>query len=152
MEMGYRAADLADDGVHALLGRERVADQRDADAMGERSRHEEREGLLLAHLPVAAVDEHQQRRILFRREEVAAVARRRAVAEVEAIGILVAHARAALLPAGDDLRAVLYGRGVVVGGVKRGAIHAYTLKDTRVSRAKISSGLKRRFDNPCSWW
>lgn len=42
---------------------ERVTRQGDVDAVPQRSRRQKTEGLLAPHLPVAAVDENQKRRI-----------------------------------------------------------------------------------------
>ena len=54
--------DLHDDLVERRVGRERIADQRDIDAMGHHAFGEQREGLFRTHLPIAAVNEQQRRR------------------------------------------------------------------------------------------
>ena len=56
------AADLADDRVHVDRGRQVVADQRHRRARLDQALGDEREVLAVARLPVAAVNEHQERR------------------------------------------------------------------------------------------
>jgi hypothetical protein len=57
-EPGDRMADLADNLVHARVGRQGVSDDRDIDAVRQRSLGEKGVPLLVVPLPVAAVDEH----------------------------------------------------------------------------------------------
>ena len=150
-----RGMDLGDDAVEALLRREGVADERDVDAPGERPFGDEGEQLLRAVLPVAAVDEHEHRAVAPRGEVVDAVALVLAVAQVHAFRVLRPQPGAARFPVGDDLRAVLDRGAVVVRGIQRRSVHAsvhQTLKEISVSRANRSSGARRRFDRPCSWW
>src|SRR5439155_16390820 len=74
---------------------------------------------LVVHLPVAAVDEGQGRRLRIGGEkQVEPFTRAVAVGEVEMPGALAPHSGAARRPAGDDRIALGYGGGVVVGGVE----------------------------------
>ena len=62
-EKGQRLAHLGDDVGQPRVGRERVAGHGDIDAVRVRAERGEGEPLLLVALPVAAVDEHEQRRV-----------------------------------------------------------------------------------------
>ena len=84
----------ADDLVERRIRRQRVADQRDIDAMRHRAFGEQRKRFLGAGLPIAAVDEQQRRRLVGGLEEIDPVALARAIAEVEMIGVLRFASRA----------------------------------------------------------
>jgi len=55
--------DFSDDLIERRVRRQRVADQRDIDAMRHRPLGKDRKHLLGARLPIAAVDEQQRRRV-----------------------------------------------------------------------------------------
>src|SRR5262245_12748717 len=116
--------DLGDDAVQAGLRGEGVADQGDADAVGEGAGGEEGEVLLGAHLPVAAVDEDQRRPGGIPREVVDAVALGRAVAHVQDGPRRRPQALAAGGPIRDNFRAVPHRRAVVVRGVEGSPVHS----------------------------
>ena len=99
--------------IERRIRRQRVADQRDIDAMRHRPFGEQREGLLGAVLPVAAVNEQQRRRVVGGLEEVDPVALARAIAEIEMIGIARAHLARTPIPAGDDVGASGHRHAVV---------------------------------------
>ena len=61
LEQRERRADLGDDAVHADRRRERVFDQRDIDAVGQRPLGDAAVILLVGELPVAAMDEDERR-------------------------------------------------------------------------------------------
>ena len=97
--------DLRDDLVERGVRRQRVADQRDIDAMRHRTLGEEREDFLGPVLPIATMDEQQRRRILSRFQKVDPVALARAITEIEMGRIPPAHVARTLLPACDHLHA-----------------------------------------------
>jgi hypothetical protein len=83
-EEDQRLADLCDDVGQPRVGRERVSGNGDVDAVRARARRHKGEPLLLIALPVAAVDEHKQRRMTNpARKVVECGPRTRAVAQVE---------------------------------------------------------------------
>jgi hypothetical protein len=109
--------DLADDLIKRCLGGERVADQRDIDAVRHRPLGKQRKDLLCAVLPVAAVDEQERRRVRRGLEKIDAVTLARAVAEVEMVGKAVAQFCRPAVPAGDDVGAAPHGLAVVEAAV-----------------------------------
>ena len=70
---------LGDDLVERRVRRQRIADQRNIDAVGHRALGNDGEDLLGARLPVAAVDEQQRRRSVSRFQEIDPVALARAI-------------------------------------------------------------------------
>src|SRR5258707_13701340 len=96
---------FGDDLVECRIRRQRIAKQRDVDAMRDRALGKQREDLLGARLPVAAMDEHQRRAFFASLDEIDAIALARTVSEVEMVGISRTLLRRAPLPAGDDLGA-----------------------------------------------
>src|SRR5229473_5228018 len=104
---------LSNDLIERRVRRERVADQRDIDAMRHGSCGKQREGLLGAHLPVTAMDEQKRRPAVGGFEEIDAVALARAVSEVEMIGVARPHFGGTPVPAGNHVGASSYGNAVV---------------------------------------
>lgn len=111
--------DFRDDLLEGRIGRERVADQRDVDAVRHRARREQRKGRLRAHLPIAAVNEKQRRRIRRRFQKVDAVALAGTVLKIEIRAMRGAHFRRKLLPAFDRIPAAGDRRTVVETAVER---------------------------------
>src|SRR5262245_36167376 len=74
--------DLFDNAIQCGIGRERVADQGDIDAVGHWTAGEERKVLLGPHLPIAAMYEQKSRRIRARLEEIDTIAFARTISEV----------------------------------------------------------------------
>src|ERR1700682_3784061 len=72
-----------------------------------------RENLLGPHLPVAAVNEQQRRRLFGSLEKIDPIALARAIFEVEMIGILRPHLRRTPFPARDHVAAAGHGDAVV---------------------------------------
>ena len=105
--------DFGDDLVERRVRRQRIADQRDIDAMRHRPFGKDREDLLGARLPVAAVDEQQRRRPVSRFQEIDPVALARAIAQIEMVGMALAHLAGTLLPTGDHLDAAGHRDAVV---------------------------------------
>ena len=56
--------DFGDDLIERRIRRQRVADQRDIDAMRHRAVGKQRKGFLGARLPIAAMDEQKRRRLV----------------------------------------------------------------------------------------
>src|SRR5215470_11692300 len=83
--------DLRDNLVERRIRRERIAGQRDIDAMRQRSFGEQRKIFLGAHLPIAAMNEEQRWRAFRGLEKVDPVALARAVAKVEMAGMALAQ-------------------------------------------------------------
>ena len=77
------SVDFGDDLVERRVRRQRVADQRDIDAMRHHALGHDGKKFLGTHLPIAAMDEQERRRALGRLEEVDAVALAIAISEVE---------------------------------------------------------------------
>src|SRR3984893_17807739 len=96
---------LGHDLIERHLRRQRVADQRNIDAIRQWSFGKQRKGLLCPLLPVAAVYEQKRGAVVARLEKVDPVALARAVAQVEMIAIARPHLGRALVPAGDDVGA-----------------------------------------------
>ena len=116
---------LGDDLGQRRLRRQRVAGKRHVEAARHRAFGDAGEHLLGIAQPVAAVEEHQQRRLrLAATEQIDAIARARPVGEVERVLMLRAQVRAALRPFFHLGRAGLDRGGVVVGDVELGAGHA----------------------------
>src|SRR6266849_2004106 len=86
-----RAMNFGDDFIERRLRGQRVANQRDIDAMRQRSRSKQCKNLLGAVLPIAAVDEHQRRPVFRDFEKIDPIALARAISEVEMVGMLRAH-------------------------------------------------------------
>src|SRR5581483_1490232 len=112
--------DLGDDLIQRGIGRERIADQRDIDAVAERALGKHREVFLGAVLPIAAVDEQQGRRIVMHLEKVDAVALARTVTKIEMIGMALAQFRRLPLPARHDLAAAGHRLAIVETAVEIG--------------------------------
>ncbi len=105
------------------VGRERIADQRDIDAIAERTLGKHREILFRPVLPVAAVDEKQGRRIVVHLEKIDAVALARAIAEIQMVGVALAQVGRTPLPARHDLAAAGHGLAIVETAVELGPAH-----------------------------
>ena len=95
---------FGDDLVERRVRRQRIADQRDIDAVRHRALGNDGEDLLGARLPVAAVDEQQRRRSVSRFQEIDPVALARAISQIDMFGKALAQLGGTLLPAGDHLR------------------------------------------------
>ena len=118
-------AHFRNDVGEARLRSERVARNGDIDAVRARTLRDERKAFLLVALPVAAVDEHEQRRVLgAARKVVERGARPRAVAQIEPRWLLGADRGAQVPPALAIILHVGDRAGVVIGGVERRPIHA----------------------------
>jgi hypothetical protein len=129
---GHRLTNFLHDVGEAHVGRQRVADGGDVDCMGTRSVGHNGEHVLVVSLPVAAVDEHEQRRPgRSGGDVVEAGARPAAIGNIEPRACAREHGGAAPAPARDPLLAVGHGIGVVVGGIKRGAVHAAVDRGSR---------------------
>src|SRR5215467_15227148 len=88
-ETGERATNFPDDIGETRLRRQRIADHGDVNAMGARSRGEKGEHVLVVALPIAAVNEHEQRRLGRTRGEIIETR-----ARATSIGNIEARARA----------------------------------------------------------
>ena len=110
--------------VHGRVGSQRISDHCDADAGAHEALGQEGEIVFRPHLPEAAVDEDEDRRVASRGKIVDPVAGARPVGEIQVLRML----RAELLAAGDPLlehRAALRHRGrIVVGPIERSAIES----------------------------
>ena len=104
-EMIDTHVDLGHDLVERGLRRQRIADQRHVDALRQQSLGHDREILLGAHLPVAAVNEQHQRSAVRDLQDVDTVAFARSVTEVEMIRVARAQRGRAAIPVGDNIRA-----------------------------------------------
>src|SRR3954463_4498812 len=86
-----RAMNFGDDRIERRLRGQRVANQRDIDAMRHRSRGKQRKNLLGAILPITAVDEQQRRGVFARLEQIDPIALARTISEIEMAGIPLSH-------------------------------------------------------------
>ena len=119
-------ADLGDDIGQAHVRRERVADQSDVDPVRTRSVRDEGEHVLVVALPIAAVNEDEQRRLALpprrnSRDARAGGCRRRTSRRVRG------PARTAALrsrPRAISSALSATAAAVVVGGIERGPVHA----------------------------
>src|SRR5258708_31663934 len=91
--------------IEPLLWRQRIAEQRDIDAMRHRPLGEQRESLLGAHLPIAAMDEQQRRRVLARLEKIDPVALARAIPKIEMGRMELPYLSRTPVPGRDDIPA-----------------------------------------------
>src|ERR1700730_7242746 len=105
--------DFAHDLVERCIRRQRVADQRDIDAIGQWAFGKQRKGLLRTVLPIAAVNEKEGWAFVAPFEEVDTVAFAWAITQVEMRGISPAHVRRKPVPASDDVGASGYRNAVV---------------------------------------
>src|SRR5258706_8155339 len=132
-----RRADFVDDAVERNIRRQRVTDHRDADPVRERPAREHAEILLGAHLPVAAVDEYQYRAGRLRGKIIDAIARRRAVAQIQIARHFTAQAVGARAQVRHQRGAVGDRRAVVIRRIERSAVHA-TIKCHAIPSAIIT--------------
>src|SRR3954447_19489237 len=110
--------DFGHDLVERRIRRQRVADQRDIDALRHRAFRKQRKDFLGPMLPIATMDEQQRRRVVPRLEKIDAIALARSVSEIEMIRIASAQFRGTLLPAGNDVGASSHGKAIVEPEVK----------------------------------
>ncbi len=125
-QIGEGKIDLRDDLGQPGFGRERIADAHHVDPVHPRSFRDEGKAVLVVALPVAAMDEHDQRRVdRARREIVEALTRATAIGNVELVRWgRGAHRGALLASARHQLGAVRHGRAAVVARIERGLVHA----------------------------
>src|SRR5262249_38738927 len=102
----------------ARLRRQRIAEQGDIDAVGSRSLGTKGDQVLVVALPIAAVNEDEQRRLERAAGEVIEPrAGPACIGDVEAHARARPYNRAQFLPPCQPIRAVRDRGGVVVGGV-----------------------------------
>ena len=139
--------------IERRIRRQRVADQRDIDAMRHRPFGEQREILLGPRLPIAAMDEQQRRRLVARLEKIDPVALARAIAEIEMVGMALAHLGRAPLPAGDDLGAAGHRHAVVEAEVALCLAHACASPARRTASScqiSVHRSVRFHFAGKCS--
>jgi hypothetical protein len=123
----HRRPHLGHDLVEASLGGERVLDEGEVEAGGQESLAEECVGLLVVHLPVAAVDVREGgRACLSAGKDVEPLSRRASIAEVHLGLACLAEGVAAGRPAAHVLVPLRnsHGRGIVVRGVEGCPVHS----------------------------
>jgi hypothetical protein len=124
-EPPYGAAHLRNDAVEPCRRCQRIFDDRKIDPERQQALGEERVTLLVAHLPIAAVDKRKRRRSRIGGEkQIEPLARGLAVSEVETSGVFVPHPGTACRPISDNRVALRDRRGVVVCGIELGTVHS----------------------------
>src|SRR5262245_5155200 len=126
--------DLVDDLVQRRFRRQRVAGQRDIDAVRHRSFGNQRENFLGARLPVAAVNEQQRRSLVGSFQEIDPVALARAISDIEMLWVALPQRGRALLPAGDDVGAAGNRRAVVEAAIDFLPAHLPPVQRRKIDR------------------
>ena len=118
------SVDFGNDLIERGIGCQRIANQRDIDAMRHRAFGKQREDFLGAPLPIAAMDEQERRAAVGGFEKVDAITLARAIAEVQMAGMPRTHVGRTPLPAGNDVGAASHRDAIVEAEVAILLAHA----------------------------